>query len=111
MRTTMENRLPFPTKPLIINGVEIEEYIIPEGKKRTVLEAMYPFIPLPSLDDIRLDIHSGKLFKVREFRVTREFNQNWLVSPYYEEGGGTVIDWVPPDDEDLADEAYLDEKD
>jgi len=107
MHTTLDNRLPFPTKPLVINGVEVEEYIIPEEKKRKVLEAMYPFIPLPSMDEVRLDIHSGKLFKIRQFRVTREMNQNWLVSPYYEEGGGTVIDWVPPDDEDFADEDEL----
>jgi predicted dehydrogenase len=107
MHTTLDNRLPFPTKPLVINGVEVEEYIIPEEKKRKVLEAMYPFIPLPSMDEVRMDIHSGKLFKIRQFRVTREMNQNWLVSPYYEEGGGTVIDWVPPDDEDFADEDEL----
>ena len=110
MHTTMDNRLPFPTKPLVINGVEIEEYVIPEDKKRKVLEAMYPFIPLPEMDEIRLDLHSGKLFKVRQFRVTRELNQNWLVSPYYEEGGGTVIDWVPPDDEDGDDEDELEDE-
>jgi hypothetical protein len=110
MHTTMDNRLPFPTKPLVINGVKIEEYVIPEDKKRKVLEAMYPFIPLPEMDEVRLDIHSGKLFKVRQFRVTREFNQNWLVSPYYEEGGGTVIDWVPPDDEDCDEEDELEDQ-
>jgi hypothetical protein len=37
---------------------------------------------------------------VRDFRVTWENGQNWLVSPYYPNSGGTVIDWVPPDDED-----------
>jgi len=98
MNSRGDSRLPFPTKPLVINGIEVEEYIIPEEKKGMVLKALYPFIPLPSLDEVRLDIHSGKLFKIREFRVTRELHHNWLVSPYYEEGGGTVIDWVPPDD-------------
>jgi hypothetical protein len=35
-----------------------------------------------------------------------------LVSPYYEEGGGTVIDWVSPDDmcEDDEDD-YEEEED
>ncbi len=28
-----EPRLPFPTKPLIINGIEVEEYLIPEQSK------------------------------------------------------------------------------
>jgi hypothetical protein len=90
-------RLPFPTKPLTINGVEVEEYIIPDEKKGLVLKALYLFHPVPSLEEERFDLHSGKKFKVREFRVTREGGRNFLVSPYYEEGGGTVIDWVPPD--------------
>jgi hypothetical protein len=95
-----DTRLPFPTKPLVINGFNVEEYIIPEDKKELVLKALYPFIPMPSMDEERLDLHSGKKFKIREFRVTREGLMNCLVSPYYEEGGGTVIDWVPPDEED-----------
>jgi len=93
-------RLPFPTKPCVINGIEVEEYIIPEEKKEQVLRALYPFFPLPSLDEERYDLHSGRRFKIREFRVTREGNHNWLVSPYYEEGGGTVIDWAPPEEDD-----------
>lgn len=96
---TQDFRLPFPTKAIFINGVEIEEYVIPQEKKDVVLRALYPFHPLPSLDEDRIDIHSGKRFKVHEFRVTREGGHNFLVSPFYEEGGGTVIDWVPPDSE------------
>jgi len=95
-----DSRLPFPTKPLIINGSTIEEYIIPEEKKELVLKALYPFVPLPSIDEERLDLHSGKKFKIREFRVTREGRMNCLVSPYYDDGGGTVIDWAPPDEDD-----------
>ncbi len=95
-----EFRLPFPTKSLFINGEEVEEYIIPEEKKDLVLKALYLFQPVPSLDEERYDLHSGKRFRVREFRVTRESGHNYLVSPYYEEGGGTVIDWVPPEDDD-----------
>ena len=95
--TDLNSRLPFPTKPLIINNIKVEEYIIPDDKKEPVLEALYPFIPKPSMDEERIDLHSGKKFKIREFRVTREGCMNCLVSPYYEEGGGTVIDWVPPD--------------
>jgi hypothetical protein len=91
-----EPRLPYLTKPLIINGREIEEYIIPEDDKSIVLERMCPW-DLPGLDEQRFDLHSGKLFTVRDFRVTRENDRNWLVSPYYEEGGGTVIDWMPPE--------------
>jgi hypothetical protein len=92
-----DSRLPFPTKPLQINGVTVEEYVIPREKKERVLQALYPFVPKPSMDEERIDLHSGKKFIIREFRVTREGGMNCLVSPYYEEGGGTVIDWVPPD--------------
>ena len=62
----MDARLPFPTKPLIINGIEVEEYIIPEDRKAEVLNALYLFCPVPSLDEERLDLHSDKIFKVRE---------------------------------------------
>ncbi len=93
-------RLPFPTKPLIINGLVVEEYIIPDEEKPAVFKALYPFKLLPSMDEERLDLHSGKKFKIRDFRVTREGGMNCLVSPYYEEGGGTVIDWVSPDEDE-----------
>jgi len=89
--------LPFPLKPLIINDVLIEEYEIPEDQKEAVLKELYLFDSVPSLEDEFFDLHSGKKFKVRDYRVTRENGQNWLVSPYYEDGGGTVIDWMPPD--------------
>ena len=88
-------RLPFPTKPLVINGVKIEEYIIPDEKRADVLKELYIFDPIPALDEERFDLHSGKKFFVRDYRVTREEGQDFLVSPYYEEGGGTVIDWMP----------------
>ncbi len=93
-----ESRLPFPTKPLIIKGVKVEEYVIPDKKRFEVLKALYRFTPLPALDDEKYDLHTGKKFRVRDFRVTREGGYNLLVSPYYEEGGCTVIDWVEPDE-------------
>jgi hypothetical protein len=102
MRAAGDFRLPFPTKPCVINGIKVEEYIIPEEKKEQVFKALYPFFPLPSLDEERCDLHSGRKFRIREFRVTREGSMNCLVSPYYEEGGGTVIDWVPADEGDAC---------
>lgn len=70
---------------------------IPEEKKGEVLKALYPFGPLPDLDDKRYDLHEGKTFRVRDFRVTWEHGQNFLVSSYYPSSGGTVIDWMPPE--------------
>lgn len=109
-----EPRLPFPTKTIDFHGREIEEYLIPDYKRAEVLEQMYLGEPIPSLDEIRFDLHSGRLFKVRDFRVTREDDRNWLVSPYYEDGGGTVIDWMPAswakqEDEDSDKEDYAEE--
>ena len=46
-------------------------------------------------------MHADKTFVVRDFRVTWEHGMNYLVSPYYAESGGTVIDWV---DENWAEE-------
>ena len=40
------------------------------------------------------DIHEDKIFRVKEFCVTREGKTNNLVSPYYFKSGGTVIDKV-----------------
>ncbi len=92
-----EKRLPFPTIPAEINGVEIEEYIIPDEEKAEVLKQLYIFDPVPALDAKQFDLHARKIFVVRDFRVTRERGRNWLVSPYYYEAGGTVIDWLPPE--------------
>ncbi len=91
--------LPFPRKPLKVHGGTVEEYIIPEEKKEEVLRQLYIFRDCPSLDDELLDIHEDKKFKVRDFRVTREGGMNMLVSPYYPNSGGTVIDWVKEEDE------------
>jgi hypothetical protein len=56
-----------------------------------------PVIPVPSLDEERYDLHADKTFRIKDFCVTREGGMNFLVSPYYFESGGTVIDWMPAD--------------
>ena len=53
-----ESRLPFPTRPLVINGTRVEEYIIPDKKKAEVLRELYIFTPVPSLDEESVDLHS-----------------------------------------------------
>jgi len=91
-----EVKLPFPTRPLeVADGVVVEEYIIPPGKRQEVLEQLYLGDDVPSLDEELFDLHEGKTFKVRDYRVTWENGRNWLVSPYYPNSGGTVIDWMP----------------
>jgi hypothetical protein len=90
--------LPYPTRRIKAEGGDVEVYVIPEEKKGEVLKALYPFIPVPSLDAEMLDIHEDKTFKVREFMVLRR-PLNWLVSPYYPNSGGTVIDWWDTEDD------------
>jgi hypothetical protein len=90
-----EAKLPYPTRPLEVLGGVVEEYIIPADKKAEVLNQLYPFEPVPGLDEAYFDIHEGKKFRIREFRVTWEGGMNFLVSPYYPSSGGTVIDWMP----------------
>lgn len=105
----VEGRLPYPTRPLLFpDGTSVEEFMIPDEDKEIVLSQLYPFSPIPKLTDVIYDLHADKTFVVREFRVTWEHGMNYLVSPYYPESGGTVIDWM---DENAWVEDELDESD
>ena len=98
----IDEKLPYQTRPLFFsNGASVDEFIIPDEDRELVLEQLYPFSPIPKLTDVVYDLHADKTFVVRDFRVTWEHGMNYLVSPYYPESGGTVIDWV---DEDWANE-------
>jgi len=90
-------RLPFRTRTVELFGRTVEEYSIPEVMKGPVLDLLYPFRPVPRLGDVRYDLHAGRLFVVREFRVFRDMEMNFLASPYSASGGGLVIDWAPAD--------------
>ena len=91
----LDEKLPYPTRPMFFpDGTSVEEFIIPEEDKEIVLEQLYPFSPIPKLTDEIFDIHAEKTFIVKDFRVTWEHGMNFLVSPYYPESGGTVIDWM-----------------
>ena len=95
--TGPQERLEYPTEILkMSNGCEVEKYIIPEEDKQEVLERLYPFVDTPSLDKTMTDLHTEKTFKVRDFIVVREGDGNFLVTPYYAEKGGTVLDWIDP---------------
>lgn len=90
-------RLSFATRTIGTGTAAIEEYIIPEEQKDRVLEDMYPFEPIPKLTDMMFDLHEERPFQVREFRVVRGKSMDYLVSPYFFNSGGTVMDWMPPD--------------
>ena len=101
----LDERLPYQTRPMYFpNGASVEEFIIPDEDRELVLEQIYPFSPIPKLTDIMYDIHADKKFMVKEFRVTWEHGMNYLVSPYYPESGGTVIDWWDENWDEVFDE-------
>ena len=90
-------RLSYPTRPVPAGAEMIEEYIIPEEEKAQVLNGLYPFDPVPALTEMMYDLHEEKQFRVGDFRVLRGAAMDMLVSPYYFNSGGTVIDWMPQD--------------
>ena len=105
----IEERLPYPTRPMYFpNGISVEEFIIPDEDKKIVLKQLYPFSPIPKLTDEVEDLHSGKKFLIKDFRVTWEHGMNYLVSPYYPESGGTVIDWM--DESSWVDDEFDDDE-
>lgn len=96
--TGPQPRLCYPTVRLsMLNGSVVEKYIISDTDKEKVLKKLYPFDDIPSMDSRMVDIHTDKAFIVKDFMVVREGDGNFLVSPYYAEAGGTVLDWMPAD--------------
>jgi hypothetical protein len=92
-----EPRLSFPIRMAPASWGDMEEYEIPTNQKAAVLKRLYPFDPVPKMDDVMFDLHAERTFRVSDFRVVRDCGMNMLVSPYYPESGGTVIDWMPAD--------------
>lgn len=87
--------LPYPLQALTMrSGPPAQEYVIPEEERLRVLKSVYPFSPCPGLNEQRFDLHEEKFFVVRAFKVIRENGRNFLVSPYYSNSGGMVIDWM-----------------
>ncbi|MBI2909627.1 MAG: hypothetical protein HYX92_18455 [Chloroflexi bacterium] len=46
-----EPPLAYPTWPLKVRGGVVEEYVIPDDDKEEVLKELYPFDPVPSLEE------------------------------------------------------------
>ena len=87
--------LPYPTVPLAMSiGPDAIEYQIPDEDKEHLLRELFFFSEIPELDEEAFDIHEEKFFRIRDYKVIREDNRNYLVSPYYAKSGGTVLDWI-----------------
>ncbi len=91
---------PFPSEPRRHNKrgqATSVEFLIPESEKQAYLDAHYPFEDPPKLDERKFDLHSGKFFYVRDYKLVREEGLNYICSPYYYESGGTIMDWMEPE--------------
>ena len=87
--------LNYPTHLLAMSdGTFTKEYEIPAEEREEVFRQLYLFDTPPSMDTVMTDIHEGKKFKVKRFRVIREDGGNFIVSPYYPISGGTLLDWA-----------------
>ena len=95
-----EERPPFPSEPRGRSPrghATSEEFIIPKSKKQAYLNAHFPFESPPKLNERQYDIHADKIFYVRDYKLVREDCLNFIVSPYYYESGGTILDWMDPE--------------
>ncbi|MBO4527448.1 MAG: hypothetical protein IKS92_08620 [Victivallales bacterium] len=93
--TGPQEPLDYPTHLLALSdGTFTKEYEIPEEDREKVFRKLYLFDSPPSMDTDMMDIHEGKKFKVKDFRVIREDGGNFIVSPFYPASGGTLLDWV-----------------
>ena len=85
------------------NGVtycDVTQYARDKGLVDDYIKAAYPFTPVPNLDDTLLDIHSGKTFKLKDCRFILYADRVMAVSPEFYTSGGTVLDWVAPNEDD-----------
>jgi len=109
--------LPYPTQPLKTLYGDTVEYIIPEGQKEKVLKKLFPFGDPPPMSATWMDIHEKKEFQIKDFKVVQQGDYVLLVSPYFANSGGSVVDWEPigskddgvhiaPMTDELADGAY-----
>ena len=87
--------LPFPTVKHYFGSEVVEEYVIPDEKRAEVLEKLFIFEPVPGLDEMMVDIHENRAFRVRDYKVIQGPDRPFLMSPYWETSGGSVIDWFP----------------
>ena len=89
--------LPYPTQPLKTLYGDTIEYLIPDGQKEKVLKKLFPFGEPPPLNAVWTDIHEHKDFTIRDFKVVQQGDYVLLVSPYFANSGGSVVDWESKD--------------
>ena len=69
-------------------------YLIPDDDKERVFKKLWPFVGMPKMDTVLLDIHSEQLVMLKHCSVIRWNKRNIIVSPHYFTSGGTVLDLI-----------------
>lgn len=94
--TGEQEPLKYPTvwKQFQNHGYRFRQYVIPPEEKAAVIRKLWMFDGAERLDmdATYLDIHCNKTFKLRDAIITREDGCNFIMSPYYPEAGGTLLD-------------------
>ena len=96
--TGRQPELPYPLKDVeCADGTVQRVYEIPDEDKAKVLADLYPMADGPCIDDVMLDLHERKTFRVRDFLVIRWGEGNLVASPYFPHSGGMFVDWISPE--------------
>lgn len=91
-----EHLLPYPLETITLpNGEEDTLYVIDNEEDR-VREAkrLWPFNSDVDADTELFDIHCNRKCTFKQVRILRYGEYNMIVSPYYAQAGGTVLDLV-----------------
>tara|TARA_B100000809_G_C14715064_1_gene379272 strand:+ start:34 stop:363 length:330 start_codon:yes stop_codon:yes gene_type:complete len=95
----MKVKLDYPTKPLELTDSKVVlEYVIPMEDKQELLNKLH-FGKPQKLNEEVIDINCNKKFTVKDYKVVWENETNYVVSPYYQFSGGTLMEWVRPNPE------------
>ena len=87
--------LPYPLKTMDSKMFgTVTYYDIPKCDKGKILKLMYPFWPIPKMNEYYIDIHEDARFKVSDYMLIRDMDKNYLVSPFYPNSGGMAVDWL-----------------
>ena len=85
------SELKYPTRKYF--GLDI--YVISPEEKYEVLKAAYLCEPVPGPNAVLEDIHTEREFLFKDLLVVKNGDLVELETPFFMDGGGSVIDWVP----------------
>ena len=66
---------------------ELFEYIIPDKDRQSVLEALFPFRPIPDFDSEVTDAYLARKFIFRDCIVVRLCSRNVILTPFFNDIG------------------------